>query len=619
MKPPTRLVSGVAAVALALSLASCSGGDDTPASNADQSIGSVPTTSGEPQDGGTVTVALSPGLAPNYIFPLAPAASNGSVIAPSIMWRPLYWTSTGETSETNDEISLADEPDVSSDGKTVTITLKDSYTWSDGTPVVADDLLFFIDLLKAAVKKSAANWSFYTPGKFPDDLTSATADDDHTVTLVLENAYNPAYLKNWILQFLIPLPSSAWAKASDDGPQLDYTDPKNAAAIYDYLSKASQDQSSFTTNPLWKVVNGPFQLDTFDPASGSYSLVPNEAYSGPNPAKLDKIELRAFTSSQAVLNQLRSGDLTVGALDTADIGQVPALEAAGYNVYGAPKNGQVNSLFLNFENTTNNFDKLIAQPYIRQTLQHLIDQPGYIASKGIYNGAAAERYTTVSSESEFAPTFGDEAPYPFSIDDAAQLLTEHGWDVQAGGTTTCTNPGTGDDQCGAGIPEGQEFSFNLFYANSPSTIEARTTAFVSAAKQVGITIEAASKATNYMYNNYDNNFAPQNKNKWAMQDAGPINLGGYPTSGLIWATDGAFNGGHYSSETADELIANSVSGQDPNALSAEATFLGEDLPVLFMPSATNIVVWKKELGGDPDAFSNMTQGFYTPEYWYLTQ
>ena len=33
--------------------------------------------------------------------------------------------------------------------KTITISLKSSYTWSNGQPITANDTLFFIDLVKA--------------------------------------------------------------------------------------------------------------------------------------------------------------------------------------------------------------------------------------------------------------------------------------------------------------------------------------------------------------------------------------------------------------------------------------------------------------------------------------
>ncbi|QTV79587.1 hypothetical protein KAE78_12180 [Microbacterium sp. NIBRBAC000506063] len=500
----------------------------------------------------------------------------------------------------------------------MTFVINDAFTWSDGEPVVGDDVVFNIELIKAAIAENASNWSYYTPGQFPDDLVSATASGN-TVTLELENAYNPSYFTQRVLRNLVPLPSTSWNKSSDDGPALDFTDPENARAIYAYLNGASQVQETFATNPLWQVVNGPFRISSFDPATGSHTLVPNEHYTGPNAAAVDTLSFKAFTSADAILNQLRGGELTVALLDPSQVGQLPELERAGYHYYGLPSNGQVNSLFLNFKNTTNNFDKLVGQHYFREVLQRLVDQPGYIASRGIYNGAAAENYTSTSPNSPFAAAFGPDAPYPHDLAVARQILEDHGWDVVEGGVTTCVNPGSGEGQCGEGIDAGQDISFTHFYANSPATIEARNLAFVSEAKKLGITIEAASRATSFMWDNFDNNFAPDNVNLWATQDAGPINLGDYPSAGIVWSTDGTFNGGHYSNAELDALMEASVFGDDPTALSQEATLLGEDLPVIFLPNPTNIAVWKSELSGPREAFAHLPLSELLPELWYFTE
>ena len=49
-------------------------------------------------------------------------------------------------------MSIANPPVYSNGDKTVTISLKSSYKWSNGQPITANDMLFFIDLVKAAIK-----------------------------------------------------------------------------------------------------------------------------------------------------------------------------------------------------------------------------------------------------------------------------------------------------------------------------------------------------------------------------------------------------------------------------------------------------------------------------------
>jgi peptide/nickel transport system substrate-binding protein len=73
------------------------------------------------------------------------------------MWRPLYWAVNGVSPTEIPSMNLADTPVWSNGDKTVSVTMKTSYKWSDGTPLSSNDLLFTIDLIKAALKESAAN------------------------------------------------------------------------------------------------------------------------------------------------------------------------------------------------------------------------------------------------------------------------------------------------------------------------------------------------------------------------------------------------------------------------------------------------------------------------------
>jgi peptide/nickel transport system substrate-binding protein len=608
---------GVALVAVVALLVSGCSSEGASTKDVAKKYKDIPAETGKPQDGGTITVALTPGLSPNYIYPYPPASANGTVIARGLMWRGLYRTSGTGDQVVNPEQSLAEMPEVSDDRRTVTVELKD-HKWSNGRPVTADDVVFSLDLLKAALDKSPGNWSFYTPGQFPDGVTAeATADD--TVTFHLETAYNESYLLS-MLALLYVMPSQEWAIAETGGAQLDFTDPKNAKAIYTYLTKQSEDQAGFATNPLWQVVSGPYKLKSFDSTTGSFSLVPNEEYDGPGDSRLDQVDFKAFTSASAVLNQYKAGTLTVGTLDSSYVTEIDALKKDGYHVYGAPAPARFDSLTINFENTVDDFDKIIAQPYVRQALQHLIDQAGYVESRGIYNGAASENYSTAGADSPYPPEFGDEAPYPYDPEAAQELLTDHGWKVAPNGTTTCENPGTAGDQCGADIPQGARISFTLASANTPAYVGARDVAFVSEAKKLGIEVKVVTKSLNYMYSNYGNSFAPATKNEWAMQDYGPLYLAaGYPSSNTVFNTTGSFNLGSYSNQDVDQLIDESTFGADPTVLSKEITTISEDLPVLFFPTPHTLVVWKDTLSGPPESFQALLSFLYSPEQWYLTK
>ncbi|PIJ55031.1 hypothetical protein BMH30_01835 [Leucobacter sp. OLES1] len=604
-------IAVVVAAAGALLLSGCTGTTD-----AKSDYSTLPKESGKPQTGGTATVALTPGLSPNYIYPYPPAEASGTVIARGLLWRALYRPSGTGGEIVDPGSSLAELPKTSADGKTVTITMKD-FQWSNGKPVTSKDAAFSLALLKAAIAESPANWSFYTPGQFPDGVT-ATTPDDKTLVLQLEKVYNPSYLLS-MLELIYVMPSADWSIAKTGGPVLDFTKPENAKAIYAYLTSQSADQSTFATNPLWKIVNGPYQLKSFEPTTGSYSLTPNTKYSGPGEHRLAQVDFKAFTSASAVLNQYKAGKLTVGTLDSSFASQIPALQKQGYHVYGAPAPARFDSLIINFKNTVDGFDKVIAQKYVRQALQQLIDQPGYVKSRGVYNGAGEENYSPLGAESPFPPKFGDKPPYPFDPKAAQKLLTDNGWTVDPKGTT-CTNPGTGAGQCGAGIEQGQKISFTIASANTPAYVGARDLAFVSEAKKMGIDIKVVTKSLNYMYENYGNSFAPAKTNEWAMQDFGPLyQAAGYPTSNTVFNTDGSFNLGSYSNPEVDKAISASTYGLDEQALAAEGTLIGEELPALWLPTPDTLVVWKDTLSGPPETFNALLSFIYSPEQWYFTE
>ena len=623
--PSRRIRIAAAAIAAATALAGCTagstGGQQSAAKSSGVGYGSLPAQQGTPKDGGVVRVAESPGAAPNYIFPITPAA-EGSVYNSyqfqGLMFRPLYESAVGTEPKLDTSRSIADAPTFSDGNKTVVIPLKDTYTWADGKKVTAADVVFFIQLLKAAVKESAANFGNYTPGYFPDSVKSAVATNPTTVTLKLTKAFNPQFFYLNQLTLITPLPSTAWNRASANGPALDASKPANAKKIYDYLAGQAKQVSSYASNPLWQNVDGPFRLTAFNPNTSALTMKPNPKYTGPQKAHVSELQQVPFTSEAAEFNQLRSGNLDVGAVPFSDLAQVPILKRAGYNVYGFPSFG-FNYIPFNFKDTTGHFDAIIKQLYLRQALDHLQDENGVV--KGVYRNAGSVAYGPVPAipKNDYTPSNAASNPYPFDISAAKKLLTDHGWKVVPGGTTTCTSPGTGANQCGAGIPSGTPLSWSMYYTDQPATTAQQVTAIVSAAKQVGINITTQSKTFNYLIQNFSDVSAPSNRNKWAMMDFGGFSISNYPTTNQIFNTSGSYNFGGFSDPAVDKLITASVFGSDPNAVSKEAQQVTALLPAIFQPNPDLVFAWSNKLSGPPGSFASMTQYRLTPEYWYLSK
>jgi len=145
------------------------------------------------------------------------------------------------------------------------------------------------------------------------------------------------------------------------------------------------------------------------------------------------------------------------------------------------------------------------------------------------------------------------------------------------------------------------------------------TDLVSKAKTIGMNITLKSDNFNHMIATYYNVAAPQNVDKWAMEDFGGFSIATYPTMNGIFNCSGTYNIGSYCDHKADTLIAASTGGTDPAAVKAEADYLTLQQPGLFQPVVDNVMVWKKTISGPPDAFASLTQFQLNPEFWYFTK
>jgi peptide/nickel transport system substrate-binding protein len=568
---------------------------------------------------GTVTVAQAPGTSPSWIFPVTPGANSSVYTAFQFqdeMWRTLSRFPNGSAQKEDPAMSLAGDPVWSNGDKTVSMTLK-NWKWSDGQPVTAKDAEFWIDMVQAAVKENPSNWGNYSAGTgIPDQIASMTAAGQK-LTLNLKAAVNPTWFWEDSLANVIPLPSHAWAKASATGPVLDFTKPANAKKIYDFLAAQSKSVTTYATNPLWKVVDGPYTLTSYTKATGGYAMTPNPAYSGPHAQKVSAFKSVPFTSDTAEWNAVKSGDIDVGYVPFADLPQAKSIQK-GYNVFGYPAFG-FQYVTYNFKDTTGNFNKIISQLYIRQAFAHLEDEQGYI--KAFFYGAGGQGYgpVPVIPSSPYTPANAKTDPYPFSVSAAVSILKAHGWTVNAGGTDVCSKPGSGANECGAGISAGTKLAWNLIYNTSPAIIGEQVTDLVSQAKKAGITITLKSDNFNHMIATYFDSANPSAINQWAMEDFGGFSINTYPTMNEIFNTKGTFNIGEFSDSTADSLIQASTSGSDPSAVTKEASYLTKVQPSLFQPAVDLIEVWKTGISGPPESFESLTQYQLNPEFWYFTK
>ena len=612
MRLTRRLAAAGAALMLGAALAACSGTGSKPAIGGETGSG---TPAGAKEKGGTVTQAWI-GSAPNDVFPLTPATNtdgyNANLEEP--LWPNLVYDGDGGASTINPQESLYSAMVWSNGDRKITVTLK-PWKWSDGTPITSRDFTFAYNLLKANYQ----DWVWYFPGLFPADVTSVSAPGPHTVIINLNRSYNPDFYEEDVLSEVPLLPQHAWDKTSVTGKVGNYDETTaGAAAVWNFLQKEGADMTTFTTNPLWKVVDGPWTLSSFN-SNGDYSYVPNKSYSGPVKPTLSSWVNTAYTTDTAELDALRAGgSLDLGTLPLNDVQQVAELKSEGYTVASQPLPG-VAAITPNLYNTQ--VGPVLRQLYVRQAMEDLIDRP-QIVSK-VYDGYAdpGSGPVPVQAFSQWAsPLEKSGGPYPYDPAKATALLTAHGWKVVPGGTSTCQRPGTTAADCGAGIAAGQALSFQLLYSSGQASMDEQEAAIQSSEGQGGIKLTLKSEPFNTLVSQFGDCSAsshPAATCSWQLVDEGYIPYDLYPTGASLFNTGGINNDGGYSSPEENSLIDATEYGSSTQAFYQYEDYTAEQLPWLWLPLETNIWVYKSNLGGF--APLNPVSGGLNPEAWYYTK
>ena len=538
--------------------------------------------------GGLVTYALPAGNTPNYIFPLTPAADssvlNLTYFQP-LLYPSLYFYQTGAQIKVNPVLSLAEPPRFAVKGgrTVVTITLK-NLDWSDGRPITTRDIQFWMNLVKA----NPAGWYAAVPGAFPYNVVGQDYISSRTFSLTFNGVYNDYWLLyNELLQ-VIPIPQHAWDKTSASGRIGNYDQrPAGARAVYKYLNAQSQQPSSYASNPLWKVVDGPWTLTSFDASTGFTVFSRNQSFRGPGPSpRFASLELVPFTSDTAEFDALRSGAVDYGYLPIQDISQRRALERSGYRI--APEIGWATTYMpLNYTNTVGSAP-ILRQLYVRQAMQHLIDQPAYV--RDIFKGYATACYGPVpcAPRSQFLNPAERDAAYPYSPAAAVHLLSSHGWAVHPNGVTTCQHPGGGPGNCGAGIRAGARLGFGLLYDSGYLALEQEMEAIKSSFSAAGIQLTLSTAPFDTVIGVVDHcatSNAPTCRwevGNWQNPDAWTYSP--YPTGGQILRCNSLNNAGNYCNPTGDRLITATHRSNGVRPMYAYQSFMEKQVPVLWLPS-----------------------------------
>jgi peptide/nickel transport system substrate-binding protein len=591
-----RRLRGVSALSLfcaaGLALSACAGTTGP--------SGSGGSTGGTPVKGGTASLAMATGDQFSWMFPLENQANYEPYDewVENEMWRPLYYTGGPGTTGINYGLSLASAPVYSDNNSTVTITMKKGYKWSDGTPVTASDVQFYFELEAAGAK--LGKYAPYLTGLLPDDVTSITYDGAYKFTMHLNRSYNPVWFTGNQLTWIYALPKQSWDRtcATCTVGNAAAT-PAGAKAVYNFLYSQSEKLSSYGTNPLWQVVDGPWVISSFDPTTYRTVLNANKKYTGPDKPHLDQLQIYSFSSDTAELDAIRSGTIDFGWLPFSDVAAKSTYVSLGYTF--KPWYAFYNEA-TEFGYTSKQWGPLVRQLYIRQALEHLVDEPLYIRT--VLHGYAEPDYGIAPAvNSPYTAPALRTNPYPYSVSAAKQLLSSHGWVMGSSGVDTCQRPGTASNECGAGIAKGTPLSIMFMYSTGTPSWLAQVEAFATSAKQAGVNITLNGQTTTSMYSIA------------GVCPPGPCNWGLAGYAGFMWDFGqntivpsggeqfgkGNYWGGGYSSARADALIQAAHTQSGTQALYRDEDYLTQQAAALWFPLPAQflLLVNNKLRGWDP--------------------
>ncbi len=598
-----------AAVVTAVLLAACT--------SAPSSSGGGKTGGSAPIKGGTATFAENQASgAINCIFPVVSLACDlpSNIQFMYLQWTPLYWFGGGSSLVLNRQLSLAEPPVYSDGNRTVTVTLRPA-TWSDGKPVTARDVEFFVNLVKAY----GSNWAYAVSGEFPSNIASMHLEGERTIVFHLTEAYSPTWFTYAQLSEIVPLPQRAWDRTSASGAVGSYDQsPSGAKAVLAFLEKQGTALGSYQANPLWQVVDGAWHLTSFR-TDGYAEMEPNRAYRLASPPHLAKFIMEPFTSDSAEANELQSGGITYGYVPVSDLSATSRFSSVGYRISPWPLLS-IAYIVLNFNNPS--IGSVFKQLYARQAMQALINEPGYV--KAFLGEAGVPTYGPVPLKpaTPYVTAAERANPNPYNPSKAKSLLRAHGW-AMSSGVLACSRPGTSSNECGAGVARGTKFQFTLQYLGGVPYLDNEMRTMKSSFSLAGIQLTLTTGTEGQVVGAAVPCSGGSSCGWQAVQWGTPAWIWGdpYPTGEQLFRTGAGVNPGSFSNPAVDADIAAIQHASSASAVSAAWTRYVNDvsraLPVLWIPNTVNQVsaISTRLHGATPQ--SPLAQ--ITPSQWYFTR
>ena len=279
------------------------------------------------------------------------------------------------------------------------IHIDEKATWSDGTPVTAEDVEFTVLRLASPIVANPTMMLYAFEGVGDDGFVEEGAESISGIQVIDEKT----------IQFTTKYPISLTTFLNSYACYI-HTMPKHVIEKFDEAAIATED---WFNHP--DVVSGPYKLVDYD-TNHYISYTANTSYWRGVP-KIEKLNIKIMDSSQ-ILAGLQSGEIdathhTMTAIPQEDYESIEALENVNV-VYGSPVTNQ--SVFIQTENITD--------ARVRQALVYAIDRNQILEQLMKGHGEIVDGFLSSAS-----PFFDDSIePLSYDPEKAKALLEEAGWD-----------------------------------------------------------------------------------------------------------------------------------------------------------------------------------------------
>jgi peptide/nickel transport system substrate-binding protein len=295
-----------------------------------------------------------------------------------------------------------------------TFHLKQNATFSDGTPVTADDVVFSWKLSLNPV------WGAAAGNDVESKYTDVVKKDEHTVVFKMQSeneakAAGNADQKGPVVHpfYLFGLPDVVIYPSRRMNSLVDF-DPQNSPKVKDLQS------SIYSRQP---VGSGPYTLDAWDPGV-QMTFHARKDFAIHAKPQIDNIVIRGFEASkETLLAQLQAGDLQTIGSETLDVSDVDAINAIP-GVKGYVRAGTtVEHIDFNLDNP------ILADKSVRKAIAYAIDRNDLV--NRVLAGQSSASDSVIPP---ISPLFNpDTTKYAFSPDQAKSVLEADGWTVGSDG------------------------------------------------------------------------------------------------------------------------------------------------------------------------------------------